>query len=213
MNLAFFGNVTLKHVTLLIYDAPVIFLNQLSELSIGCVFGFPARRSKPKDMWQRIFLAFLLSILFLDGVAWAQRRNDLEDQGQYQLLQTDMVDKDQTRPNLLSIDKPNAKANSKNAARVTDIKKNIKSSSPKPKSFGSSSRQYGMSDVKSKESGLIGTGDNQSGGVGSKSFLDGYLLKSLHDGYISGKKPSNEEKPGKEEKPKDDLRLRGKTSL
>jgi hypothetical protein len=70
-----------------------------------------------------------------------------------------------------------------------------------------------MSNTQSKEpqfgasgSGLIGTGYNQSSSSGSKSFLDGYFVNSLHNEGIARKKPSN----GK--KPKDNLRLRGKTS-
>jgi hypothetical protein len=177
------------------------------------VFGFPARRSKPKDMWQRFSPAFLIALLLLGGVAWAQGRNDLQDQGQQQLLQSDMVNKDQQRPDL-AIDRHNYQPKNKKAARVTDIKKNTESGSPKAKSFGPSSRQDGMSKAQSKGpqvgvlgSGLIGNEYYQSSSFGSKSFLDGYLLKSLHDEDISKKKTRNEEKP------KDDLPPRGKTSF
>ena len=179
-----------------------------------------ARRSKPKNMWQRFFQAFLMALWLLGGVAWAQGRDDLQDQGQQQPLQTDMVNKDQQSLDL-SIDRHNskakdrkAKAKDRKAARVTDIKKITESSSPKAESLGPSSRQYGMSNAQSKGpqfgasgSGLIGTGYNQSSSFGSTSFLDGYLLKSLHDNGISRKKTRNEEKP------KDGLRPRDKTSF
>lgn len=154
-----------------------------------------------------------MALLLLGGVAWAQGRDDLQDQGQQQPLQTDMVNKDQQSLDL-SIDRHNSKAKNKKAARVKDIKKSTETGSPKAESFGPSSRQYGMSNAQSKGpqfgalgSGLIGKGYNQSSSFGSTSFLDGYLLKSLHDEGIARKKPRNEEKP------KDDLRLRGKTSF
>jgi hypothetical protein len=163
-------------------------------------------------MWQRFFPAFLMALLLLGGVAWAQVRDDLQDQGQQQPLQTDMVNKDQQSLDL-SIDRHNSKANDRKTARITDIKKSTETGSPKAESFGPSSRQYGMSNPQSKGpqfgasgSGLIGKGYNQSGSFGSTSFLDGYLLKSLHDEGISKKKTSNEEKP------KDALRPRGKTA-
>ena len=172
-----------------------------------------ARRSKPKNMWQRFFQAFLMALLLLGGVAWAQGRDDLQDQGQQQPLHTDMVNKDQ-QPLDLSIERHNSKAKDRKAARVTDIKKITESSSPKAESLGPSSRQYRMSNAQSKGpqfgasgSGLIGTGYNQSSSFGSTSFLDGYLLKSLHDEGISRKKTRNEEKS------KDDLRPRRKTSF
>ncbi|MCX5890430.1 MAG: hypothetical protein NTY36_13435 [Deltaproteobacteria bacterium] len=171
-------------------------------------------------MWQRFFQAFLMALLLLGGAAWAQGRDDLQDQGQQQPLQTDMVNKDQQSLDL-SIDRHNskakdtkAKAKDRKAARVTDIKKSTESGSPKAESFKPSSRQYGMSNAQSKGAqfgtsgrGLIGKGYNQSSISGSTSFLDGYLLKSLHDEGISRKKTRNAEKP------KDDLRLKGKTSF
>ena len=130
-----------------------------------------------------------------------------------------MLNKDQQSLDL-SIDRHNSKGNDKKAkakdrkaARVTDIKKSTETGSPKAESFGSSSRQYWMSNDQSKGpqfgasgSGLIVKGYNQSSSFGSTSFLDGYLLKSLHDKEISRKKTRNEEKP------KDDWRPRGKTS-
>ena len=171
-------------------------------------------------MWQRFFHAFMMALLLLSGVAWAQGRDDPQDQGQQQPLQTDMVNKDQQSLDL-SIDRHNSKAKDRNAkpkdrkaARVTDIKKSTASGSRKAESFGPSSRQYGMPNAQSKGpefgasgSGLIGTGYNQSSSFGSTSFLDGYLLKSLHDEGISRKKTRDEKKP------KHDLRPRGKTSF
>ena len=154
-----------------------------------------------------------MALLLLGGVAWAQGRDDLQDQGQQQPLQTDLVNKDQQSLDL-SIDRHNSKAKDRKAARVTDIKKITESSSPKAESLGPSSRQYGMSNAQSKGpqvgasgSGFIGKGYNQSSSFGSTSFLDGYLLKSLHDEGISRKKTRNEEKS------KDDLRPRRKTSF
>jgi hypothetical protein len=171
-------------------------------------------------MWQRLFQAFLMALLLYGGVAWAQGRDYLQDQGQQEPLQTDMVNKDQQILDL-SIDRHNskaddrkAKAKDRKAAMVTDIKKSTETGSPKAKSLGPSSRQDGVSNAQSKGpqvgalgSGLIGTGYNQSRSFGSTSFLDGYLLKSLHDESISRKRTGNEEKP------KYDLRPKGKTSF
>jgi len=163
-------------------------------------------------MWQRFFQAFLMALLLFGGVSWAQGRDDLQDQGQQQPLQTDTVNKDQQSLDL-SIDRHNSKVKDRKAARGTDIKKSTETSSPKAESFGPSSRKYGRSNGQSKgpQLGVLGTGLTRKGydhssSFGSTSFLDGYLLKSLHDKGISRKKTRNEEKP------KDDWRPRGKTS-
>jgi hypothetical protein len=47
---------------------------------------------------------------------------------------------------------------------------------------------------------------NMGNNPGSTSFLDGYLLKSLHDDGLA------REKPRREDEPKDDLLLQGTTS-
>lgn len=174
-------------------------------------------------MWQRFFPAFLMTLLLLAGMAWAQGRDDLQGQGQQQPLQMDLVNKDQQSIDLL-IDRHNfkdsgrkAKLKDRKAATVTDIKKSTETSSSKAESLGPSSRQYGIANAQSMRpqfsslgSGLIGKGYNQSS-IGSTSFLDGYFLKSLHDGGISRR--HFKEKNRNEEKSKDDLRPRGKTSF
>jgi hypothetical protein len=150
-------------------------------------------------MWQRFFLAFLMALFLLvgAGVAWAQGRDDLQDQGQKQRLDLS-VD--------LSTDRYNSQSKNKKAVMVMDIKENTESGSPKAKSFGASSRQHEVSNdqtqgpqVGALGSGLFGKGYNESSSIGSKSFLDGYLLKSVHDDGISSKNIRNKEKP------KDDL--------
>ena len=151
-------------------------------------------------MWQRFFLAFLIGLFLLIGVevVCAQGRGDnLKDQGQQQPLNLSID---------LSLDRYHSQAKNQEALRGTDIKENTESGIPKAKSSGPSSKQHEMSSGPSQgpqlgasESGLIGMGSIKSSSSGSKSFLDGYLLKSLHEGDISNKHISNEKKP------KDDL--------
>jgi hypothetical protein len=165
-------------------------------------------------MGHRVFSALLLALFLLGGlggVAWAQGRNNL--QGQQQLLQTDRGNQ-YLQPLDLSIDKYNSQDNDQKAARFTESPKNTVSAGPTGKSLGPSSRQYGMS--KAQKQGpqvgalgrsIIGTGYNPSRSFGSKSFLDGYLLRSLHDNDIPRKRARNEEKP------QDGLSSGGKTSF
>jgi hypothetical protein len=177
------------------------------------VFGFPAQRGKSKDMWQRFFHAFLMALLLLGGMAWAQGLGDFQDQGQQQPLQNDLLNNGQQSLDL-SIDRANSQAKQKKPTRVTTIKKSAEIGNPKAASFGPSSRQFGISHSPSKESqfgslgiGAIGKGYDPSSSFSSKSFLDGYLLKSLHDDSISSKRTR------KEGKAEDDLRLKGKPSF
>jgi hypothetical protein len=150
-----------------------------------------AQESKANNMRRWIFHAFLMTLLLLGGAGWVQGRDDLQDQERQQPLQTEMVNKDQQSLDL-SIDRHNSTAKEKKAARDTNIKKSTESRSPKAESFKPLSRQYGISKARSKgpqcdtlESGLMGMGYNQSSGFDSTSFLDDYLLKSLHDDNIS----------------------------
>jgi hypothetical protein len=171
--------------------------------------------SNPKVMWQQFFPSFLMALLLFPGVASGQGRYELQDRGQQQPLESDMANRE--LPGLegpKTIDKYSPKAKNKKAPRVTGIKKSAKGTIPKPDSFGPSSRQHGVEQAKGPQigvsgSGLLGRGDNQSGSYGSygsTSFLDGYLLKSLHADRLKKKKSRREEMPN------DDLPRSGKTA-
>jgi hypothetical protein len=150
--------------------------------------------------------AFLISILVFAGVASGQGRDELQEQGP-QPLQSDTTNQEQWLQPLQgdmanqgrqgldspkSIDKSDGKAKNIKTPKVTGIKKSAKSTISKPKSFGPSSRQYGIekgnrspvrlqvgSQIGASRSGLLRMGDNQSGNSTPNSFLDGYLQRSL----------------------------------
>jgi len=124
-------------------------------------------------------------------------QNDLPEQGP-QPLQSDLPNPEQSSLNgPKSIDESNSKAKNQKAPGAAGIKKSAQGASSKPYSFGPASGQYGVPQA----SGLkIGSSP------GSTSFLDGYLLKSLHDDGLARKKPTAEDTP------KDDSLLPGKTS-
>lgn len=162
-------------------------------------------------MWQRFSLTLLLALFLLVGLAWAQGRDDLKDRGQQQPLRTDMVGNDQRLD--LSIDKYTSQAKDKEAATVTDSKKNTGRGSSKTKSVKPSSREDMILNAQPKGpqvgalgSGLLDKGFKQSSSSDSKSFLDGYLLKSLHKDSIP------REKTKAEKKPKENMPPRGKIS-
>ncbi len=148
--------------------------------------------------WRRIaVLAFLITSLIFAGVARGQGRYELPEQGP-QPLQSDLANPEQ--PGLAgpkSIDQSNSQAKNQKAPRAADIKKSAKGASPKPYSFGPASGQYGVPQARGLKIGSS---------PGSTSFLDGYLLRSLHDDGLGRKKPAGEDNP------KDDLLLPGKTS-
>jgi len=147
--------------------------------------------------WSRIAVpAFLITLLAFAGVARGQGRYELPEQGP-QPLQSDLANPEQ--PGLAgpqSIDVSNSKAKNQKASGAAGIKKSAPGASPKPYSFGPASGQYGVPQAKALQIGSS---------PGSTSFLDGYLLKSLHDGDLASKKPRAEDKP------KDDLLLPGQT--
>jgi hypothetical protein len=162
--------------------------------------------------WLRLsVLAFLITILIFAGVASGQ---ELPEQGP-QPLQSDLANPEQ--PGLdapKSISKSGSKATNQKAPRAAGIKKSAKGASgasPKPYSFGPAAGQYGMqqdreAQIGASRGGLLNMGNNQSSSPGSTSFLDGYLLRSLHDDSLV------REKPRREDEPKDDLPLQGKAS-
>ncbi len=174
--------------------------------------------------WRRLLVfAFLIDILIFAGVASGQGRYELPEQGQ-QSLQSDLPEQGQqplqsdlANPEQPGLDGPNSldKSNSKakfyqKPPRAAGIKKSAKGIT-KPDSFGASSGQFGTQQARGPQigvpgSGLLGMRNNQFSSPGSTSFLDGYLLRSLHDDGLA------REKPGGEGKPKDDLPINGKTS-
>jgi hypothetical protein len=174
--------------------------------------------------WRRLsLLSSLITLLIFAGVASGQGRYELSEQGQQPLqndlpeqrpqpLQNDLANPGQ--PGLAgpkSIEPSYSKAKNQKFPRAAGIKKSAEGASPKPDSFGLASGQYGAQQARGPEigvsrSGLLGMANNQSSSPGSTSFLDGYLLKSLHDDGLGRKKPAGEDKP------KDDLLLPGKTS-
>ena len=160
--------------------------------------------------WRRIaVLAFLITSLIFAGVASGQGRYELPEQGPQPLqnvlpeqgpqpLQSDLASPEQ--PGLAgpkSIDESNSNAKNQKAPRTAGIKGSAKGANPKPYSFGPASGRYGVPQA---------GGLKISSSPGSTSFLDGYLLKSLHDDGLARKKPAAEDTP------KDDLLLPGKTS-
>jgi hypothetical protein len=148
--------------------------------------------------WRRLsVLAFSITLLIFAGVARGQDRYELPEQGP-QPLQSDLANPEQ--PGLAdpqSIDESNSNAKDQKAPGAAGIKKSAKGASPKPYSFGPATGQYGVPQARGLKIGSS---------PGSTSFLDGYLLKSLHDDGLARKKPMGEDKP------KDDLLLPDKTS-
>ena len=157
--------------------------------------------------WRRIaVLAFLITLLIFAGVASGQGRYELPEQGPQPLqndlpeqgpqpLQSDLANPEQ--PGLAgpkSINESNSNAKNQKAPGAAGIKKSAKAASPKPYSFGPVAGQYGVPQARVPQIGSS---------PGSTSFLDGYLLKSLHDDGLARKKPTES---------KDDLMLPDKTS-
>jgi len=145
-------------------------------------------------MWKWFWHALLLTLLFIGGVDRSQGQADLQERGQQQLLQTDMVNQDQQSLDL-STDRHNSQAKDRKAAQGADLKKSKIPGSLKADAFGPSSSQYGMSNAQSQGpqfgalgSGLSGEEDNQSSNVGSTSFLDGYFMNSLQEDKVVPKK-------------------------
>lgn len=176
--------------------------------------------------WPRIlFPVFLITISIFTGVASGQGHYELQEHGQQpsknnitsrgqwpQPLQTDLVNREQQSNPKTAGSKPNFK--NKQTSKVGGIKRNAKGKISKTDSFKFSSNQHGVDQVKrvnirpqigASGSGLLGMRNNQSGGSGSSgsaSFLDGYLLKSLHDGRLAEKKKRREEKSKDDKHPK-----------
>ncbi len=168
--------------------------------------------------WLRLaVLAFLITIFMFAGVASGQGRYELPEQGPQPLqnglpeqgpqpLQSDLANTG--HPGLdgsksIDVSNPKAKFNQK-APRAAGIKKSAKGASSKPYSFGPDSfgppsGHYGIQQAKGPQIGVPRS-------PGSTSFLDGYLLRSLHDGGLAG------EKAGGEDQLKDDSPLNGETS-
>ncbi len=160
--------------------------------------------------WRRLAVpAFLITLLVFAGVARGQGRYELPEQGPQPLqnalpeqgpqpLQSDLANPEQSGlAGLQSIDVSDSKAKNPKASGAAGIKKSAPGASPKPYSFGPASGQYGV-----PQAGELKIGSSP----GSTSFLDGYLLRSLHDDGLGRKKPTAEDKP------KDDLLLPGTTS-
>lgn len=160
--------------------------------------------------WRRLAVpAFLITLLVFAGVARGQGRYELPEQGPQPLqnalpeqspqpLQCDLANPEQpglTGPQ--SIDVSNSKAKNQKASGAAGIKKSAKGAGPRPYSFGPASGQYRVPPARALQIGSS---------PGSTSFLDGYLLKSLHDGGLARKTPAAEDTP------KDDLLLPDQTS-
>ncbi|MGP8106608.1 MAG: hypothetical protein ACLQLE_12040 [Desulfobaccales bacterium] len=174
--------------------------------------------------WRRLsVLASLITLLIFAGVARGQGRYELPEQGPQPLqndlpeqgpqpLQGDLANPEQPGLNgPKSIDQSGFKTTNQKAPTAAGIQKSAKGASPKPDSFGPASGQHGVQQAGGPQigvsrSGLLNMGNNQVSNPGSTSFLDGYLLRSLHDDGLARKKPAGEDKP------KDDLLLPGKTS-
>lgn len=145
------------------------------------------------------FLPILLSLSLFTGVASGQGRYDLPEQGQ-QPLQSGM--KNWEQPSLggsLKDGKTNSKPVIKKV-KGAGLKKRKTGTIPTPGIHESASQQDGMKRAKksqfgSSKTGLIGMGYNQPGNPGSTSFLDGYLLKSMHSDGLARKRTRSEEKP------------------
>ena len=174
--------------------------------------------------WRRLsVLAFSITLLIFAGVASGQGRYELPEQGPQPLqndlpeqgpqpLQSDLANPEQPGfDGLKSIDQSGFKATNQKAPTAVGIQKSANGASPKPYSFGPASGQHGVQQAGGPQmgvsrSGLLNMGNNQSSSPGSTSFLDGYLLRSLHDDSLV------REKPRREDEPKDDLPLQGKAS-
>jgi len=162
--------------------------------------------------WRWLSLAaFLIPILISAGGAGAQSVYELRGQGQ-QPLQSDPANREQQGLNgPKAIDKPAVKA--KKVPSVPGVKKNAKGAKGtifKPDVSGPSSKGQGLGHAKEPQIGgsgsaLLDKAENHPGRVGSNSFLDGYLLRSLHDEGSARKKPRSSDKS------KDNL-LKGKTT-
>ncbi|MGA8572970.1 MAG: hypothetical protein ACLP7A_10175 [Desulfobaccales bacterium] len=140
-------------------------------------------------------------------------QNDLPEQGT-PLLQSDLPT--HRRPGLggaQSTINPNAKLQQE-SPRATGIQKGAKGANSKgysfgPDSFGPASGHHGIQQGKGGQLGVpsrnLGMGNDQVSSPGSTSFLDGYLLNSLHENELG------RETPG-EGPPQEDLPLSGETS-
>jgi hypothetical protein len=131
--------------------------------------------------------AFVIPILVPAGMAGAQIGYEVRGQGQ-QPLQSELANRQQQGLNgPKAIDKPASKA--KKAPSAKWGKKDAKSAKGaifKPGFSGKSSKGQRFEQAKEpqiggSESDLLDKAKNYSSRVGSNSFLDGYLLQSLHD--------------------------------
>ena len=142
--------------------------------------------------WRRLsFPAFIISILLFTGVARGQGRYELLMQGKQPLqsdttnqqqgmqpLQNDMKNQEQwLQPLQSDMTKPEQRVldSSKKMPKSISPTKNKKTATVS--SFKKSAKALQL-DV--SIGGLAGLGTNQSSSSGSTSFLDGYLLESLH---------------------------------
>jgi hypothetical protein len=147
----------------------------------------------------------LMAILIFVGAAIGQESGGLREQGQQPFLSgvVKQERQDITGHRYKSCTAaPNIKT-----PQVAGVNKNAKGTISKP-GFGPFPRNHGRkqafgAQVGISKSGPISVGYHCSG---TTSFLDGYLLKSLHHDGSAKKKARSENHP------KDDLRLKGKTS-
>lgn len=175
---------------------------------MGRIFGAGWKPSEA--MILVIFFAFLLTFLVFAGVAGGQGRYELPEQGQQPFLSNLTPEEQQGPAGAKTLNRSGSQAKNKKAPRAAGIKKSAAGGVPRPDSPGPASKPPGLAQAQGFPVGLLGSGQfgkaaHQSGGSGAISFLDGYLLRSLHDEGMARKKAK------KEDKPKDDFPQRGKT--
>jgi hypothetical protein len=144
-------------------------------------------------------VAFLLAIMFNGGLAWAQVGDMNLNEPEKPFLNPyspvngyQSVDASQTPVNSYT------KSTEKVLIRPKNIGKNTLSINP----TNNSNASLGKSEKRKNQPagtkiGAIGSssslgGDQQPSGSGSKSFLDGYFLKSLHEGKLVTKKAKDD---------------------
>lgn len=162
--------------------------------------------------WRRISVpACLMALSLSAGVASGQGDYSLQQQGQ-QPLRSDLATREQQGLNSSkSKSKTISKPKPQKAPWVAGVKQRTKGTSPKSSFLAPSSGHQRMEPAKGAQTGVSGSGlpamgHNQSGSSGSTSFLDNYLLNSLHNTRPAKKKGRSEDKS------KDVLPLKGKTT-
>jgi hypothetical protein len=141
------------------------------------------------------FYVCFMAIVSTNGLAWGQVGNTFNEEPGKSFLQPyspannyqSLDDSDKTINN--NTNKPKNGGATTNKVMLTPTKKSAKST------FGQhpkSKIQLASPEIGAAGSSLGFQEYNQSSSAGSGSFLDGYLLRSLHEKKIEGKKGAND---------------------